>query len=70
MTKSRLFATFGEVASSFDRMNCELEAKNDPDESPTDVESRLLEDDRRRGGEFLRDFIAQHRVSIEDKTDE
>ena len=51
-------------------MNCELEAKNDPDESPTDVESRLLEDDRRRGGEFLRDFIAQHRVSIEDKTDE
>lgn len=30
--------------------------------APERVERRILDDDRRRSGEFLRDFLSRHRV--------
>lgn len=38
----------------------------DNDAGPGGVEGRILEDDRRRSGEFLRDFLSRHRVDTSD----
>ena len=51
-------------------MTSEFDAQNGPDKIPDDVESRLLDDDRRRDGEFLRDYLARHRVDITEHSDE
>ena len=41
---------------------------SDQDDTPRpDVEGRILDDDRRRSGEFLRDYLSRHRVEKADE---
>lgn len=50
------------MVSSLSVMTRRLDDQNQNGAVPEGVEQRILEDDRRRSGEFLREFLASNRV--------
>ncbi|MFK7918648.1 MAG: hypothetical protein AB8G14_11255 [Ilumatobacter sp.] len=49
-------------------MTRQLDNQNRDEASLEGVEHRILEDDQRRSGEFLRDFLSRHRVDAPDSS--